>query len=100
MVGGTVVEICEFEGKYWVNVRDNRDECAIFVEKNEDSDKVEIGDGLWWQGRDAFWTPQDFKGASEKGMSGGVHYDIKIPRIGYSGVPHPYWEPNEMEDWP
>lgn len=61
--------------------------CAIYVEKNEKSQRIQIGDSLWWQGRTAYWTPQ----CRTQGE------DIPIRRIGYSGVKHPReWT---AEDW-
>ncbi|TXH55024.1 MAG: hypothetical protein E6Q97_09745 [Desulfurellales bacterium] len=104
MVGGIVIEVCDHptdRHKLWVNCADRAyrkqkhpDECAIYVEKNETSARIQIGDGLWWQGRDAMWTPQENRGSQEerekRGLKCGVDYDIRIPRIGYSGVAHPH----------
>ena len=92
MVGGKVSEICchpTIPDRYWVNAMNRPykevEYCAIYVVKNADSDKIEIGDSIWWQGGYAYWTPQNSN--REKC---GVDYDIKIPRIGFSGVSNPW----------
>lgn len=40
---------------------------------------IGMGDWLWWEGGDAFWTPK-----RALGMSGdrGLDYDIPLPRVG------------------
>lgn len=94
MVGGIVIEVAEVRDRpdvLFVDCRETnpkyRDTCAIYVEKNETSMCIEPGDSLWWQGRWAMWTPQANR-RSEEGKCG-RDYDIKIPRVGYSGVQHP-----------
>jgi hypothetical protein len=77
-VGGTVIEVLETEQSFWVNTIDGKEECAIYVVKNENSEKIKIGDSLWWQGGCAYWTA---KPSGEE--------DIKIERRGYSGAPRP-----------
>lgn len=92
MVGGQVLEIVDTHDKLWVNVwaRPYRkiEECAIFVEKTPDAEKIAPGDQLWWQGGRAMWTPRSNRNSSEVGKCG-VDYDIVIPRIGFSGVDRP-----------
>lgn len=85
-VGGRVLEVLPHKNRYWVNTQDGAPgtECAIFVEKNATSDQIKKGDSLWWQGRDAFWTPAAVREGEAEGES-----DIAIPRIGYSGVSRP-----------
>lgn len=89
MVGGTVIEvISNIETKpdaVWVNAKDmaHGDECAIYVEKNETSLQINVGDSIWWQGGYAMWTPRE---VVESGIGKG---DIQIPRIGFSGVSRP-----------
>jgi len=85
MVGGTVIEACHHPddpSRIYVNVADKpysrTQECAIHVEANADSEQIQMGDRLWWQGRLAFWTPADES-----------RVEVKIPRLGYSGVRHP-----------
>lgn len=100
MVGGIVKETLTMGDRIWVNVEHvtdtYRDECAIYVVQDETSLRIRPGDALWWQGRDAMWTPKENR-AEECGhiehvtckARAGVDYDIAIPRIGYSGVRHP-----------
>ncbi len=85
MVGGIVIEAAERDGKIFVDCRDRQysDTCAIWVEKNDDSVLIRIGDTVWWQGDWAMWTPC---GLEFIGVRQGVDFDIRIPRIGYSGV--------------
>lgn len=82
MVGGEVKEIIAVGDKLWVNVRGTRteagQECAIYVKPTDDAMNVCVGDTLWWQGGWALWTPKDRS-----------REDVKIPRIGYSGVRRP-----------
>jgi hypothetical protein len=84
VVGGIIIEVVEFEDRYWVNCRDRqyRNECAIYIKKVPGK-SPSFGDRLWWQGRKAFWTPAV---VAEGGQG---RADIPIPRIGYSGAPHP-----------
>lgn len=83
MVGGTVIETIILADKVWINARDNYppkhpDECAIYVERNSDSEQVAVGDSIWWQNVLAYWTP-----ASRE------FTERPIPRVGYSGVNRP-----------
>lgn len=89
MIGGIVCEIIDMpeEGKVWINVKDRRDECAIFVKRDARSLSVAEGDSLWWQSRRGFWTPAGMPETSS-GKSG-KDYDIQLERIGCSGVSRP-----------
>jgi hypothetical protein len=99
MVGGTVIEVVDLATQVYVNCADKprgrakADECAIYVERTAESEKIEIGDAIWWQGRVAYWTPcQNRVSAQEAGRRGrrcGTDFDIAIPKLGYSGVKHP-----------
>jgi hypothetical protein len=97
MVGGKVVEVCdvpEMPERLFVDVADmpygKVERCAIYVEKSEQSQRIQIGDSIWWQGRNAYWTPQ----------CGTQGEDIPIPRIGYSGVKHPRdWRPEDLAEF-
>lgn len=94
MVGGKAIEVADVKerpGVIFVDVADRgggrrTDTCAIYVERNSNSEKIEIGDSLWWQGGWAMWTPATYRQGSGKC---GVDYDIKIPRVGFSGIKHP-----------
>ena len=83
MVGGTIIDIVKVApDKWWVNCAENfarrvPDQCAIYL--NPQGEPIDVGDGLWWQGRDAVWTPADRS-----------RQDVRLPRIGYSGVAHPH----------
>ena len=94
MVGGKVIGITRAADRTHVNVQDRnyRDTCCIYIEEKRRSDdtpvQIEVGDSLWWQGRDAMWTPAANRVSCEAGEKlghkCGVHYDIRLPRIGYS----------------
>lgn len=102
MVGGTVIECCDHptdRSRIYINCANRgknqkrADECAIYVARNQDSEQIEIGDSIWWQGSWAMWTPQrnrvNSEDAENRLLKCGVDYDIQIPRVGYSGVNHP-----------
>jgi hypothetical protein len=94
-VGGKVIEVLDCGDRVWVNTRkqvwdsnlktqlDPRcvakgckcSECAAYIERTDAALLIEPGDSLWWQGRDAMWTPR-----------AGGKPDRKLRRIGYSGV--------------
>lgn len=84
MVGGIVIETITLPDRIWVNCREVvngrsiRNECAIYVERNVQSEAIRVGDNVWWQGSFAMWTPRDRS-----------FTDVKIPRRGYSGVRRP-----------
>lgn len=82
MVGGIVKEVLIGGDRVWINCVDREHpttECAIYVERNADSENVRKGDSVWWQGRFAMWSEKEWEGRGE----------IEIPRIGYSGARHP-----------
>lgn len=94
MVGGIVREVLWRETKIWVNVMDtyrpdSYNDCAIYVVRNEDSERIKPGDSLWWQGKFAMWTPNENRDRNSNLIKCGTDYDIQIPRVGYSGVAHP-----------
>ena len=85
MVGGKVVEVIHLkDDSIWVNCRDGREECAIYIMGDDNSWSVQPGDSLWWQGDYAYWTPYP-KWEGDPG-------DIAIKRIGSSGVSKPQKE--------
>ena len=81
-VGGKVIEVIDCGSKLWVNTEDHGHECAVYVERNAASLNIQPRDSLWWQGRDAYWTP---KHRAVKMP----YFDHAIPRIGFSGVSRP-----------
>ena len=97
MIGGTVIKVKELPDKIWVNCEEDcsTSQCAIYVEKNAKSKLIEPGDSVWWQGIYAMWTPycncgnDPAKPGFVEGRKAGKDYDIKIPRIGFSGVSEP-----------
>lgn len=99
MVGGTVIEVVHLADRVYINCADfpkdrkKADQCAIYVVRNEVSEKIEIGDAVWWQERLAYWTPITNRCSDEeaerKGLRQGIDWDIEILRIGFSGVRHP-----------
>lgn len=100
MVGGIVVEASEIKlmpKALFVDVRDradSTDKCLLLLEKTPVTLCIEIGDALWWQGDIAFWTPAKVKKMSNeerkrRRYKNGIHYDIKIPRIPFTGSVHP-----------
>lgn len=81
MVGGIVIEVCDVDAeRIYVDCRCTvrRDTCAIHVARNVKSEQIQIGDSLWWQGRNAYWTP-----------TSRVAQDFEIPRFLPSGMNHP-----------
>ena len=81
-VGGKVVDHKIFDEKVYINTNDGS-ECAIYVERDENSEKVKIGDVVWWQGDRAFWTTEDRK----------TEVETALKRRGFSGVPYPHDQP-------
>lgn len=82
MIGGKVVEILRESDRVFLNVQDAaypKDRCGIYVERNDDSDLIEVGDKVWWQGKQVFWTSESYVDLVE----------VPIPRASYSGVDHP-----------
>ena len=88
MIGGTVIEVIQLPDKVWINCEENNSssQCAIYVERNAKSLCVERSDQIWWQGGWAMWTPYSYKQGTGKD---GKDFDIKLPRIGFSGVVKP-----------
>jgi hypothetical protein len=83
-VGGRVIEVIAVSAdKVWVNTDDaptgyRPNPCAVYV--HPAGQDIQVGDSLWWQGREAYWTPQ--------GRPFGVS-DISLEKIGFSGVRRP-----------
>lgn len=97
MIGGTVTEVLKLKDRIWVNcVEDNSEsKCAIYVVRNDKSENIKPSDSVWWQGSWAMWTPYKYRGNDPrkpsyvKGRKAGKEYDIKLQRIGSSGVSRP-----------
>jgi hypothetical protein len=59
MVGGKIIEIKPERGRVrlWCLDAKHGDELAIYVAAIPP--ECSVGDGLWWQGQFAYWTPKD-----------------------------------------
>jgi hypothetical protein len=79
-VGGKVIDHKIFGESVYINTDDGGEKCAIYTVRNAISERISVGDTLWWQMDEAYWTAKD--GSSKE--------DTKIKRIGYSGVPYPH----------
>lgn len=77
MVGGVITEIVRREGDLvCANVQDGEDRCGIKFDAQ--SERIAVGDPIWWQGPWVFWTPQDRS-----------RQDVKLLKLGPSGAAHP-----------
>lgn len=96
VVGDMVIEVSEVKDRpevLFVDLcdRKGKDTCAIYVSKSVVSQRIQVGDTVWWQGLKAFWTPQRVRLAEDATeFDCGVHFDIEIPRVGHPGIVHPY----------
>lgn len=94
MVGGIVIETIELEDRIWINCSDRRGQtCAIYVCKSAKSRCVSEGDSIWWHGPFALWTPAFNRGKPSKEIRANRDYDIKLDRLGCSGVSRPLKSP-------
>jgi len=92
MVGGVVTETIVLPDRIWVKCEEHNssDQCAIYVERNPKSECIESGDSIWWQAGQAMWTPYSVRKAGWKSKPRqGKDFDIKIRKIGYSGITRP-----------
>jgi hypothetical protein len=85
MIGGKVIETIDCREWLSTEQRFLRSTCAIYVERDAKARTVAEGDSVWWQGGFAMWTPANFH---PNGRSG-IDFDIKLRKIGYSGVARP-----------
>ena len=99
MIGGIVIETIVLSDTIWVNCVDAcercNDQCAIYVERNQNAERMKPGDSLWWQGGSAMWTPYENRGRPDN--KAGKDYDIRIPRRGCSGVSRPPYGERERK---
>ena len=79
-VGGKVTEVILEEHRVYIDTDDHGDKCAIFVDRDSNSEQVKPDDIVWWQGSNAFWTTADRKTVVER----------VLKRRGYSGVNRPH----------
>ena len=96
MIGGNVIETIVQPDRVWINCQDRYGQtCAIYVTNTAKARCVSEGDLLWWQGPQARWTPAcNRKPACGHKTCGraGIDYDIRLERIGCSGVARPVAE--------
>ena len=78
-VGGRVSKVIQQENRIYIDTDDDGDKCAIFVERDSNSEQVKTDDVVWWQGGFAYWTTKDRKTIVER----------KLIRRGFSGVSEP-----------
>lgn len=90
MIGGIVTQVKVLPDKVWVDCveKNSSSKCAVYCERNEKSELIQPGDSFWWQGGYCMWTPY-LNTKAKKGSKGGLDYDIRIPKIGFSGVNRP-----------
>jgi hypothetical protein len=110
MVGGTVVEVASHPERLdvlFVNVADKPyskvETCGVFVERNQVSERIRVGDSLWWHCGlcNCYWTPKEnlaeYAGRVSE-MCDGVDRDIPIAKKSYSGVTNPWHKkPEKVE---
>lgn len=83
MVGGMVIAVIHNGDRIYLNCQERvgrrrPETCAIYVERNSDSEQIRPGDNVWWQGKRAMWTPYNRHVV-----------DKEIPRRSYSGMGPP-----------
>lgn len=87
MVGGLVREVLVLEDRVWINTFEAKNpkvELAIEVKREPAAECIDMGDSIWWQQKNAYWTPV-----------GKAFSDYRLERLGSSGVPRPH--PAEVE---
>lgn len=81
MIGGIVVKVIVLPEKVWVDCVErgtSNSKCAVYCERNADSEAIRPGDSFWWQAGNCYWTPFDKS-----------RVEVRILKIGYSGVSNP-----------
>lgn len=62
------------------------DTCCVYTDeiRVHGGERIEVGlgDSFWWQGGHCYWTPGENR--TKPDGRGGVDYDIKLTKIGYS----------------
>jgi len=83
MVGGIVIEVVFREDRIFVDCRDRKykNTCGVYLDRNRESEQIDLGDSLWWQGQHVYWTPQGSEGRKQ-----GIDFDIKFKKLSKSGV--------------
>lgn len=78
-VGGKVTGVIVQSDRVYIDTNDGSCDCAIFVDRDENSVQVRPGDVVWWQGKEVYWTTADRKTVVE----------CTLKRRGFSGVNRP-----------
>ena len=92
MIGGRVIEIVPHGHVLWINCQDihhGQEQCAIHVQSDFQSLKVQVGDNLWWQGPRAYWGPKSIEVKAWLRLMGQRASDVPLVKVGYSGVKRP-----------
>lgn len=81
-IGGEVKDVLIHDNRVFINIIDDGYECAIYVERDRNSEMVTPGDRIWWQCDNAYWTNKDEEIS-----------ECRLKRRGFSGVPWPHDTP-------
>jgi hypothetical protein len=74
MIGGRIRDIVRLEDKVWIETQDGLGHTnSICVIRTTTTERMAVGDHLWWGAGKAHWTPQD----------------IPLHTVGSSGVLRP-----------
>lgn len=86
MIGGIVTSTVVLPDKVFVDCEEEQStsKCAVYCARNEQSEAIKPGDNFWWQSGFCMWTPHN-----SPRLKCGEDYDIRIPKIGFSGVKKP-----------
>jgi hypothetical protein len=83
-IGGIIIDVVPVRSdKWWIDTLASGSDtragrtCAVYC--NPLGKNIQPGDALWWQGSSCYWTPANR-----------LVVDVKLPKLGYSGVPHPH----------
>lgn len=104
MVGGVIIGVTKQDGRAHINVADcphypkhgikavsvdgcpYPDTCCVYTDAvrldGGGVADIQVGDALWWQGGFCYWTPKDNR--TKDDALGGVDYDIRLTKLGYS----------------
>lgn len=91
-VGGTVIETIILPDKVWIDTKEKphyNSTCAIYVENTPEARCVAVGDTVWWQGNQAFWTPKANGNPIERKDGKCNVANVVLKRRGFSGVSRP-----------
>ena len=85
--GGVIIDIVEVDPtRWWVDTWDNSSDMrtsAVYCDPG--CERPTVGDSLWWDDDNCFWTPAD-----------GSRSGVLLAKIGEAGAPHPNIPPAEQ----